>query len=113
MDYESCLMTFEELIVEFVKKGVENWYGLLVPQPDDRRLVSEQELKENLKHTWWEVAWTSGMPRCRYLADSLRDALRLRPHITVAGSLASAVYWEVLLEEWEEEEQDVDACYFS
>lgn len=113
MDTESCLMTFEELLGEFINKGVGNWYSMLVPQPDDRRLISEQELKENLKHTWWEVAWASGVPRCRYLADSLRDALRLRSQIGITGSSTLGMYWEAVVEEWEEEEQeDVYAYYF-
>ena len=113
MDYESRLMTFEEMLVEFFDKGVENWHGMLVPQPDDRGLISEHELKENLKNTWWEVSWTFGMPQCRYLADSLRDALRLRPQISLAGSSSSEMYWETVLSELEEEEQeDVYAGYF-
>lgn len=112
MKSDSCLMAFEELVQTFISRGVTNWPCVLVPQPDNRRLVSEQELKENLKHTWWEVAWASGIPRCRYLADSLRDALRLRPHIELSDSYISAIHWISLIQEWEDGQEDAEAYFY-
>jgi len=47
------------------------------------------ECNEKFMNTWWEVCWPfskknpSHPPQCLYVADSLRDALRLRPHIDV------------------------------
>lgn len=48
------------------------------------------ECYEKFMNTWWEVYWPfpkanpSNPPQCLYLADSLRDALRLRPNIDIA-----------------------------
>ena len=52
----------------------------------DQELV--QRLCEKYAGTWWEVSFDKFadtidrvvMPECRYLADSLQDALRLRPN---------------------------------
>ena len=51
----------------------------------DRELI--QTLCEKYSGTWWEVAFDeftdavgkAAMPECVYLADSIQDALRLRP----------------------------------
>ena len=50
--------------------------------------VTLENLCEKLRGTWWEVIWPTlsarhGLyrgVRCRYLADSLQDAMRLYPH---------------------------------
>ncbi len=103
MTRNAYLMTFEEMRQEFTRNGLTCWAGIIAPQPDSRILITEQELNEKLKNTWWEVDWTAGVPRCRYLADSLRDALRLRPQINLTPSFRSAVHWISLLDEWYDE----------
>ncbi len=50
--------------------------------------VTLESLSERLRGTWWEVIWPTlsarhGLyrgVRCRYLADSLQDAMRLYPN---------------------------------
>ena len=50
--------------------------------------ITLEDLREKLRGTWWEVVWPTwsarhGLARgvrCRYLADSLQDAMRLHPN---------------------------------
>ncbi len=50
--------------------------------------VTLENLSEKLRGTWWEVIWPTLSARhgfyrgvhCRYLADSLQDAMRLYPN---------------------------------
>jgi hypothetical protein len=77
--------------------------------------VTLENLSEKLRGTWWEVIWPTlsarhGLYRgvcCRYLADSLQDAMRLYPN---AGFPAQGVAEEaedfVVADEMEESSQE-------
>ena len=55
---------------------------------EESKLNSLDELHERFRSTWWEVIWPknstgdniSNQVKCRYVADSLLDALRERPN---------------------------------
>jgi hypothetical protein len=91
----SSIMRFEDLL--------ELWQGHHAQQPvleflgirsqGDVRGVEESDpgfmrvLRERLDGSWWEVTWSrpparrglAGGVRCRYLADTLKDAVRRCP----------------------------------
>jgi hypothetical protein len=67
---------------------------------DEHELVSR--LYEKYAGTWWEVTFDDfpdfvghSSPRCVYLADSIQDALRLRPE-------TSDSYWQNALNYFDE-----------
>ena len=69
-----------------------------------------ENLREKLRGTWWEVTWPSLSTRhvlgrgvrCRYLADSLQDAMRLRPYADFP------VHANVEADEFGADDDDVD-----
>lgn len=76
----------------------------------DRSALWESEvLLERLASTWWEVEVNlhDQPSRCLYVADSLVDAIRLRPHIDVSfwSTWHSSVACFVAdMEEWTEQQ---------
>ena len=73
MQSKTYLMSFEQMIQLLAE--TTNHVG---PSPD---------LFEKLSRTWWEVeiAGENHIPlQCSYVADSLQDALRLRPDINTS-----------------------------
>jgi len=117
MKKDACLMSFEELLPYLRAIGIEDWYKVLTVHYSDA-LTAHDELDERLRNTWWEIRWPDGAkstrPTCRYLADSLRDALRLRPSIPLsAGSVLNNTGRDFLelLDLWEDEEDEyVEYC---
>lgn len=97
MELRCRLLPFEELIPLLQRYGLgdrlEKILKLKVfsagvssnqPQP----LLSD-ECREKYSGTWWEVIWplpnnSTASSCCFYVADSLRDALRLRPRADVS-----------------------------
>jgi hypothetical protein len=91
----SSVMRFEDLLKLWQDSpsdtSIFQLLGLTIPsqyQTVKTTHTSLQEmLRERLRGTWWEVTWPrfsarnviNSQVRCRYLADSLPDAIRLRP----------------------------------
>ena len=86
------LMSFEQTVQLLQDNGVNIDNRLVVSLPlsparlicNGQKVVLSNDLHEKFFGTWWEVEISNGsqMPsRCLYLADSLQDALRLRPEI--------------------------------
>jgi hypothetical protein len=76
-----------------------------------------EECREKFMNTWWEVCWPdskmapSNPPQCRYLADTLRDALRLRPNIDItfwSNTSESFVEYLKQTEEWLEDAEELE-----
>lgn len=118
MKTESCLVSFEELVPYLRSKGIEDWYGVVTADGGNAAAFRE-ELNERLQNTWWELYWPDSAnavrPTCRYLADSLRDAMRLRPNIPLSESLIlinSGRDFFDMLNLWQDEEEEyVECCY--
>lgn len=60
---------------------------------DEQEMV--RQLYEKYTGTWWEVTFDDFPPVCVYLADSIQDALRLRPQ-------TSESYWQNALKYFDE-----------
>lgn len=76
-------------------------------------VILSNDLFEKLNGTWWEVKLNaqSIVPECNYLADSLQDALRLRPQIDTTywcGPSANQIEYLSEVMEWVEDECLVD-----
>lgn len=92
MKGKTYLMSFERMVRFMQDNGVAIDSRLMVSYPstpsrlmcDGQTVVLSNDLFEKYLGTWWEVelADDEQQPaRCYYLADSLQDALRLRPGI--------------------------------
>lgn len=119
MRIDNCLMSFQEMVEQLQKQGVENWPRVLLPKNLSPSAISDNDLNEKLRDTWWEVAWSSDVqnesPRCLYLADSLPDALRRRPHIHIAADshlLCTAEELFELMAPWQDEEDEMEPYWF-
>jgi hypothetical protein len=113
IDYLSC-HGFADNLDSIMQIKVSSSGGALRSQ---RLPVLSDEYREKFMNTWWEVCWPfpkatpSNPPQCLYLADSLRDALRLRPNIdTTFWSNKSESFAEYLkqTEEWLEEAEEFE-----
>lgn len=91
----SSILRFEELIQLWRRSccslSMPQLLGLNVgsrSESDESELCSLDRLNERFRNTWWEVIWPkdsigdtiSRQVKCRYVADSLPDALRERPN---------------------------------
>lgn len=119
MRIENCLVSFESLVEQLREHGIHDWPCVLLPRKMEHLGVSCSDLTERLRNTWWEVAWpveTPGdWPQCRYLADSLSDALRQRPQIPItaaADTLYSVREYLEWIEQWQDAEDDTENCWF-
>ncbi len=94
----SSLMPFESLIDYLSSHGFANRLDAIMQirrlhfdsnLQNPKSLNLSDECCQKFANTWWEVCWPSpkadlsNPPQCMYLADSLRDALRLRPNINI------------------------------
>lgn len=73
--------------------------------------VSDQDAFERFHGTWWEVIIPAGrefLPRCIYVADSLRDALRLKPGINLSPWSSSSDLLEQFSDDAEDWSEEVD-----
>lgn len=92
----SSLMSFESLVDYLGRHGFMDKLDMVLQirqssagiglAPTSKDLSGEYY--ERFTNTWWEVCWpfpqkVNQLPCCRYLADSLPDALRLRPNISI------------------------------
>lgn len=99
MIFQSSLIPFETLIEYLSFHGFSDnldtimqirGFSLSSTPQQQTSLYLSDECHEKFMNTWWEVCWPfpkaspSHPPKCLYLADSLRDALRLRPNIDIA-----------------------------
>ena len=117
MKTDSYLMSFDELVRYLEETGIKNWHGVLTLHAGDSGAAGD-ELNERLRNTWWEICWPDNpktkQPICRYLADSLRDALRLRPSISLSASSAlnhSGPEFFDMFDLWQDEEDEyVEYC---
>jgi hypothetical protein len=118
------LLPFEGLISllkqhEFVDR-LDRVLKIRVFSPDETSGVETPELsdecREKYSGTWWEVRWplpqNSGRPpECFYVADSLRDALRLRPRADLsfwANSSESLTQYLAQTQDWLEEMEEAE-----
>lgn len=115
----SSVMRFEDLLRLWQESRSDTSIFTLLglSLPSEYRVVSaanaglREVLCERLRGTWWEVIWPrfsarnviSAQVRCRYLADSLPDAIRLRPHADFPAHAAFSGLDEPLLDEAIEE----------
>jgi hypothetical protein len=97
MECHSSLLPFETLVAFLSQNGFSEKLDAIMhlksldtmnSQQVDNNQIKE-EYREKLRDTWWEVQWPATdsdnlAPQCRYLADSLRDAMRLRPGIDIS-----------------------------
>ena len=92
MKSQTYLMSFERMLRILQENGIniERSLVMRMTSPPSRLVCNGQavvlsnDLCEKFLGTWWEVelAGDDEIPsRCFYIADSLQDALRLRPHI--------------------------------
>ncbi len=121
MEYRSSLLPFETLVAVLNQNGFSDQldtimhiksFDMMHAQQIDNNQTTE-EYREKLRDTWWEVLWPATdsdnpTPQCRYLADSLRDAMRLRPGIDIsllADKSGSFVNYLMEIEDWEQDEE--------
>ena len=120
MEYRSSLLPFETLVAVLNQNGfsdkldtithIKSLDTMFAQQVDNNQIT--EECREKLRNTWWEVLWPTDesdnlAPECRYLADSLRDAMRLRPGIDIsmlAGKFGSFIHYLMEIEDWEQDE---------
>ncbi len=121
MEYRTSLLPFETLVALLSQNGFSDKLDAIMSIKAFEATLSQQaennpltpEYQEKLRDTWWEVQWPvadsdNSAPQCRYLADSLRDAMRLRPGIDIsllANEFESFVDYLVEIEDWEQEEE--------
>jgi hypothetical protein len=77
------------------------------------RTVLSNEVFEKFIGTWWEIELPDNdtlLPRCIYLADSLRDAFRLRPDIDTSFWLDKENTTSQFLSEIEDWIEEEDEC---
>lgn len=97
MKNKTYLMSFEEIIQYLESRNVDieriEISSLQAPRCfvryGDQSVMVSSDLFEKFKGTWWWVEMSdekNTVSQCCYLADSLQDALRLRPDI-------DAFYW--------------------
>lgn len=121
MEYRSSLLPFETLVAVLNQNGfsdildtimrIKSFDVMHAQQIDNDQIT--KEYREKLRDTWWEVLWPAEdsdnpAPQCRYLADSLRDAMRLRPGIDIsmlADKSGSFVNYLMEIEDWEQDEE--------
>jgi hypothetical protein len=87
MKMKTHLMTFEQILDRFECDCTAMSVGLMASGLLGRSGPQETEiLSEKFAGTWWEVQLDSqNVPsHCVYVADSLLDALRLRPDIDIS-----------------------------
>jgi hypothetical protein len=127
METRYILMVFEELIQlllqtrqsVLISRGlrIENLPSAFALTWDNlRRCPSFQEWLEKYQRTWWEVLWSAHaaegqswiIQQCLYIADSLSDAIRLRPHMTISFRSFTPTQIESVWEQqkdWEEQSE--------
>jgi hypothetical protein len=137
METRGVLMVFEELIQILLQTNrsilisrglrIQNLPSAFTLTWDNlRRCPSFQEWLEKYQRTWWEVLWSVSeadgkgwaIQQCLYIADSLTDAIRLRPHMTISFQSFSPTQIESAWEDqpdWEEEsawleESEIGQC---
>jgi hypothetical protein len=90
------IVPFEKLITEFENKTFSQIITLLAKVPSKENqfapasadIIHASDLIYRYKNTYWLVNWPSNCPKkqinptrdCAYLADSLKDAVRLSPN---------------------------------
>lgn len=121
MEYRSSLLPFETLVSFLNQNGFSDKLDTIMHikshdamdfQPMDNNQITKEYL-EKFRDTWWEVLWPATesnnlAPQCRYLADSLRDAMRLRPGIDISMLADKAGYFVnylMQIEDWEQDEE--------
>lgn len=124
METNRVLMVFEELIKTLLTKQsslisqhlrIHNLpSGILLTWDNLMCCSSFQEWMEKYQRTWWEVLWFVPessrqewtIKQCVYIADSLSDAIRLRPHLSISFQSFSPAQLEDAFEDigdWEED----------
>ncbi len=121
MKYRSSLLPFDTLVALLNQNGFSDKLNAIMhikpfdtmpPQLIDNNQITE-ECRERLRDTWWEIQWPATdsdflAPECRYVADSLRDAMRLRPGIDIsllADKSSLFVNYLMEIEDWEQDEE--------
>jgi hypothetical protein len=78
-------------------------------------LEMSETCREKYRDTWWEIVWPqpydkTSPPQCFYVADSLRDALRLRPRTDIsfwANPTETLAQYLAQTKEWFEETEEL------
>ncbi|MGH2270716.1 hypothetical protein ACQ9LF_02845 [Anaerohalosphaeraceae bacterium U12dextr] len=127
MECHSSLLPFEKLVDFLTQNGFSEKLDTILHikslhirhshQADHNQIT--EECLEKLKGTWWELQWPTPdsdniTPQCRYLADSLRDAMRLRPGIDIsllADKTSLFVNYLMEIEDWEQDEEYAELFY--
>ena len=124
MNKKSYLMPFEEVVKMLIGKGL----GGNIPDLMRLRSMPEarcedyfsspgyQECQERYHQTWWEIIcdqeFESKLPsspfQCLYLADSLKDAIRLRPRGKIRFWSCSTKDMNTYLDQMEDWSDDQD-----
>ncbi len=124
MEPQFRLLPFEELILLLKRYGFADRldtimqvriFSVGVPMGLEMLTLSD-ECREKYRNTWWEILWPlpknpSTLPQCFYAADSLRDALRLRPQADISfwsDPSETLPQYLKLTEEYAEETELVD-----
>lgn len=122
MMLQTYLMSFGQMVQLLEENGVrvDHLLALTAQAVPSRMICNNQtvevghDLFEKLVGTWWEVELSNirkTPSQCAYLADSLQDALRLRPEIdTSYWCSASETTGDFLfeIEGWVEDEYFVE-----
>jgi hypothetical protein len=124
MESQFRLLPFEELILLLSRYGftdrLETVMKIRVFSAEEswnhKMPVLSDECREKYSGTWWEICFplpqNSTAPlHCLYVADSLRDALRLRPRADLsfwANSSQTPTQFLNQTQEWLEEMEEVE-----
>jgi hypothetical protein len=124
MESRFRLLPFEELISLLSRHGFAERLEMAMKMrvfsaqesPNRKTPVLSDECREKYSGTWWEIGFplpqNSGQRlQCFYVADSLRDALRLRPRADLsfwADSSQTPTQFLNQTSEWIEEMEEVE-----
>jgi hypothetical protein len=113
----SYLVPFEDLFEFFIRyrlwdKLSDNHHlKTLIQEQFCNPSIENQEAFEKFRRTWWEVSIpdnSSLLSQCIYVADSLRDALRLKPGINLSPWASSFEQLELEFDDSEDWIEEID-----
>jgi hypothetical protein len=123
METQLYLLPFEVLLTLLQQRGFANNLDTIFKirvfsngvDLGQEMLELSEECREKYRDTWWEVVWPqphnkSSLPQCFYVADSLRDALRLRPRTDIsfwANPAETLTQYLAQTKEWFEETEEL------
>jgi hypothetical protein len=121
MTERAYLVAFDELLEFLVKHRLWNKQAhitsinqLTLLKGYETNNNEDQSFIERFQGTWWEVSIPVNneiLPKCAYVADSLTDALRLKPNVALSRWSCSFERVEdnfISQEDWAEEFEPLD-----